>query len=66
VPEPYQLYWPPGYRTPIPLKVEGDRFAIDVPVSDGGKPGMYEVSVWAKLPGVKDFVMVGLRTLDVR
>jgi uncharacterized protein YkwD len=66
VPEPYQLYWPPGYRTPVPLDVKGQHFSIDVPVTDGGRPGMYELSVWAKLPGVKDFVMVGLRTIDVR
>ena len=25
------------------------RFAIDVPLSERGQPGLYEVSVWAKL-----------------
>jgi hypothetical protein len=65
VPAPFQMYWPPGFKTPIPLAVEGNHFAIDVPVSDSGKPGLYEVSVWAKIPGNPDFVMVGLRTLLV-
>jgi uncharacterized protein YkwD len=62
VPAPYQMYWPPGYQTPIPVKVTGNRFAIDVPVSDGGKSGMYELSVWASFPGSPDPVMVSLRT----
>jgi uncharacterized protein YkwD len=66
VPPPYQMYWPPGYQTPIPVKVTGKAFAIDVPVSDGGKPGMYELSVWATVPGSPDLAMVSLRTIQVR
>jgi len=66
VPAPYQMYWPPGFQTPIPVKVSGARFSIDVPVSDGGKPGMYEVSVWARVPASPDLVMVSLRTIQVR
>jgi hypothetical protein len=66
VPAPYQMYWPPGYQTPIPVKVSGGRFAIDVPVSDGGRAGMYELSVWATVPGSSDFAMVSLRTIQVR
>jgi len=62
VPTPYQMYWPRGYQTPIPVKVIGNRFSIEVPVSDGGKPGMYELSVWASFPGSSDPVMVSLRT----
>lgn len=65
VPAPYQMYWPPGFQTPIPVKVVGNQFAIDVPVSDGGKGGMYEFSVWASMPGTADFVMVSLRTMAV-
>src|SRR5260221_12595693 len=42
VPQPYQMYWPPGYKTPIPVRVSGSRFAIDVPPQDGGRPRMYE------------------------
>jgi len=66
VPTPYQMYWPPGYQTPIPVQVRGRAFSIDVPVSDRGKPGMYEVSVWATMAGASDPVMVSLRTIQVR
>ena len=66
VPAPYQMYWPPGYQTPIPLKVDGTHFAIDVPASDGGRAGLYEVSVWATMPGSSDPVMVSLRTMSLR
>jgi hypothetical protein len=60
------MYWPPGFQTPIPVRVTGNRFSIDVPANDGGKPGMYEVSVWATVPGSQEYVMVGLRTLQAR
>jgi uncharacterized protein YkwD len=66
VPKPYQMYWPPGFQTPIPVKVTGTHFAIDVPVSDGGQAGMYELSVWANVPGTKDLQMVSIRTIQVR
>jgi uncharacterized protein YkwD len=65
VPTPYQMYWPPGFQTPIPVRVSGGRFAVDLPVTDGGRPGMYELSVWGTLPGTKDLVMVSLRTIQV-
>jgi hypothetical protein len=64
VPTPTTLYWPPGYKTPIPLQVSGSKFAIDVPIADGA--GLYEVSVWARFPSAKDPVMVGLRTIVVK
>jgi Cysteine-rich secretory protein family len=69
VPAPYQMYWPPGYQTPIPVQVTGDRFAVDVPVSDRARPGMYELSVWANVPGrvagaPAMLVMVSLRTIQ--
>jgi uncharacterized protein YkwD len=66
VPPPYQMYWPAGFKTAIPVRVNGSSFAIDVPVSDGGRTGMYELSVWATMPGSRDFVMVSLRTIQVR
>ena len=66
VPAPYQMYWPVGFKTPIPLKVSAGNFTADLPVSDGGRPGMYELSVWARLPGSTEFVMVGLRTIVVQ
>jgi uncharacterized protein YkwD len=66
VPAPYQMYWPPGFQTPIPVQVVGPRFAIDVPLSDANRPGLYELSIWATMPGSPDFVMVSLRTIQVR
>jgi hypothetical protein len=65
VPAPYQMYWPPGFQTPIPLRVNGSNFAIDVPVSYGGQSGLYELSVWAKLPSADSFVIIGMRTIRV-
>jgi len=66
IPAPYQTYWPAGYQTPIVVKVSGGRYAIDVPVTDRGRPGMYEVSIWASFPESHDFAMVSLRTIQVR
>ena len=65
-PPPYQMYWPAGFITPIPLNVKGEAFSIEVPVSDRDKPGLYELSVWAKVPDWPDFVIVGLRTIRVQ
>jgi uncharacterized protein YkwD len=66
VPAPYQMYWPPGFQTPIPVQVNGNRFAVSLPLSDAGRAGMYEVSVWATVPGTRDLVMVSLRTIQAR
>lgn len=66
IPQPFQMYWPPGYETPIPVKVAGNKFSIDVPLSDGGRAGLYEVSVWASVPGTKELVMVSLRTIRAK
>lgn len=65
VPPPYQMYWPKGFVTPVPVEVVGNVFRIDVPLSDGGKPGLYEVSVFGKLPGMKSHGMLGVRTIEV-
>jgi uncharacterized protein YkwD len=66
IPKPYATYFPRGFKTPIPVDVSPDGFHIEVPLSDKGKPGLYEVSVWAELPQTKDLVMVSLRTIEVR
>jgi uncharacterized protein YkwD len=66
VPTPYQMYWPPGFETPIPVKVTGSRFQVDLPLSEKGRAGMYELSVWASFPGSQELVMIGLRTMQVR
>ena len=49
----------------MPVKIEGTKLAIDVPLSDKAQPGLYEISIWAKLPGADDHAMVGLRTILV-
>lgn len=64
VPAPYQMYWPPGFQTPIPVQVGGGRFSVNLPLSDGGRPGMYELSVWASVPGTRELTMVSLRTIQ--
>jgi uncharacterized protein YkwD len=68
VPTPYEMYWPPGFQTRIPVRVAGSRFDVDVPLAEKDKraPGMYELSVWASFPGSEDLVMIGLRTIQVR
>lgn len=65
VPPPYQMYWPKGYKTPIPVTIEGRGMRLEVPLTEGGKPGLYEVSVWAKVPGQTDLAIVSLRTILV-
>lgn len=67
IPQPYVSYFPHGFVTPIEVAVDPSkkRFSIDVPLSDGGKPGVYEVSVWGIYPGSKDLVMLSLRTIEV-
>jgi hypothetical protein len=66
VPTPYVTYFPKGFVTPVPVKVEGKSFAIDVPLDDERRPGIYEVSVWASVPETKDLIMVSLRTISVK
>jgi hypothetical protein len=64
-PQPYEMFWPHGYQTRIDLKTTGQSFSIDVPVSDHGQRGLYEVSVWVQHPGEKSFGAVSLRTIRV-
>lgn len=65
VPSPYQMYWPKGFVTPIPVEVTGNTFRVDVPLSDQGKAGLYEVSVFGKLPGMTSHGILGVRTIVV-
>ncbi len=65
VPKPFQMYWGPGFVTPVPVRIDGTKLAVDVPLSDGGQPGLYEISIWAKLPGATEHAMIGLRTILV-
>jgi len=64
VPDPYVVYFPEGFKTPKPVKVSGNHFTIDVSLDKG--PGRYEVSVWGRYPDNDAFVMVSLRSIDVR
>jgi hypothetical protein len=59
------MYWGPGFVTPVPVRIDGGRFSIEVPLSDGDKPGLYEVSVWAKIGGSNEHAMVSVRTVLV-
>jgi uncharacterized protein YkwD len=65
VPKPFQMYWGPGFVTPVPVKIDGQKLAIDVALSDHGQPGLYEISVWAKLGTSDEHTMVSLRTVIV-
>lgn len=65
VPKPYQVYWGPGFVTPIIAKIDGQKIALDVPLSDKAQPGLYEISVWAKIGGAEEQTMVSLRTILV-
>ena len=66
IPEPAILYFPAGFKTPKPVKVNGRAFEIEVPLDVQGKTGRYQVSIWGKYPDAKALVMVSLRTIDVR
>ena len=59
------LYFPKGFKTPIPVEVNGDAFSIELPLSVGGRPGIYEVSVWGKVPPSKELSIISLRTIRV-
>ena len=64
--DPYELYFPRGLRTPKPVELVEGRFSIDLVLSDRGRPGRYEVSVWGRYPGSDALEMVSLRTVLVR
>jgi hypothetical protein len=65
IPPAQQMYWRAGYTTPIPLTVDGNRFQIDLPLSLGGRPGLYELSLWATFPGSNEPQLISLRTIHV-
>jgi uncharacterized protein YkwD len=68
MPSPFILYSPAGFKTPKPVKVDGNRFSIDVPLDDKRRPGLYTVSVWGQFPGERPgkLDMISLRTVRVR
>ena len=66
IPEPETLYFPPGFKTPKPVKVDGQSFSIDVSLGPKPRAGRYEVSIWGKQQGQTELFMVSLRTIVVK
>jgi uncharacterized protein YkwD len=63
VPEPEETFWPKGFKTRIPVQLVGQTLRFDLPMKQ--EPGLYEISIWARLPGRKDYRIVSLRTITV-
>ena len=54
-----------GFVTRVPLEVATDgSFGLAAVLDDKRRPGLYEISVWGKVPG-GEHVMLGLRTIRV-
>jgi uncharacterized protein YkwD len=66
IPQPETLYFPPGFKTPKPVQVDGQKFAIEVGLGPKPGPGRYEVSIWGKQVGSNELFMVSLRTIMVK
>lgn len=65
MPSPFVSYFPAGYKTPAPVHVNGDKFWLDLPLTDKG-PGLYEVQIFARLPGKGNRLEpVSMRTVRV-
>lgn len=64
IPAPDQLYFGPGFKSPKPVSVDGNRFSIELDL--GAKRGQYSVSIWAKEKTSSKLFMVSLRTITVR
>lgn len=64
MPAPDTLYAPEGYVTPKPVKLDGAKFEIELPL--GKQPGRYMVSVWGRYPGADELVMISLRSITVK
>jgi uncharacterized protein YkwD len=66
IPQPETLYFPPGFKTPKPVKVQGQAFSIDVGLGAKPRAGRYELSIWGKEQGKTELFMVSLRTIVVK
>jgi uncharacterized protein YkwD len=66
MPSPDTLYFPPGFKTPKPVKVDGQAFSIDVGLGPKPRAGRYGISIWGKEPGKSELFMVSLRTIVVK
>jgi hypothetical protein len=65
IPSTYAMFFPKGFKTPIPVEVTGNRFTVRVPLDDRGRAGLYGVSVWATFPGSSELRQISLRTVAV-
>ena len=64
IPAPDTMYYPAGFKTPKPVKVDGQRFSIEL--SLGKTAGSYAVSIWAKKASSPELFMISMRTITVR
>jgi hypothetical protein len=46
------------------LSLLGNGFSLGATLDEDGKPGLYEVSVWARVPGKEEERLISLRTLE--
>jgi hypothetical protein len=58
------MYYGPGFKTPKPVELDGNRFSIDLEISP--QPGLYAVSIWAREKGSSKLFMISMRTIAVR
>lgn len=63
---PYAQYYPPGYITPVPININGNRYSLTVPLSDNDETGLYYVYVWATVPGSHEPLMISMQTVTVK
>jgi hypothetical protein len=67
MPTPYATYFPEGFVTPRPVKVDGEHFEIELELERKRGKGRYSISVWGRFPGKgNELSMVSLRTVLVR
>ncbi len=66
IPQPQTLYFPPGFKTPQPVVVDGQGFSLETGLGKRPTAGRYEVSIWAKQQGQNELFMVSLRTIMVK
>jgi uncharacterized protein YkwD len=63
IPAPERMYFGPGFKTPKPVHIQGQRFSIELEL--GSTRGLYAVSIWAR-QGTGKLFMVSMRTITVR
>jgi len=70
VPEPYETYLPRALSSPFPrprgiLSILGNTFSLGTNLDEDAGAGLYEISVWATMPGSSEAKLVSLRTITV-